>query len=145
MKANPTFMELYNVQVTGVAPNITASRAGPNLAGASDINDVDGKGEELDIIYNPTRNWRIMANVAHQEVTKSNILFYGKQLLARMMPVIQQLSGRANHTYPVGWQIGDPLPATSETFGAYFNRVVALPVAIATLNEGNPSADLRNY
>src|SRR5262249_47741383 len=60
------YTDLYDVRVTGTAPNLQATRQS-SLPGATDTTDFVAKGEEMDIIYNPTPNWRILANVAHQE------------------------------------------------------------------------------
>lgn len=39
----------------------------------SDTADEEAKGIEFELTYNPTRNWRIMANAAKQEARRSNI------------------------------------------------------------------------
>jgi hypothetical protein len=43
--------------------------AGP----VTDTNDIESKGFELELIYNPSRNWRIAFNAASQETVLTNI------------------------------------------------------------------------
>src|SRR5262249_54379236 len=119
----PNYTDLYNLTITGTPPNVVATR-NSSLPSSTDISDLAGKGNELDIIYNPTPNWRILANVSRQEVRRSKIGQNGKAMLAKMEPVLQQLAGRAAGNYPVGWLPGDPLPANIETFGAFVDRTI---------------------
>ncbi len=39
-----------------------------------DTEDLTAKGVELEITYNPTKNWRIFANIAQQNTVRSNML-----------------------------------------------------------------------
>lgn len=54
----------------GVAPGIIVGD--PRLANAYTADNVS-KGAELEVTYNVTKNWRIMASVAKQEAKQSNI------------------------------------------------------------------------
>ncbi|MDP3073647.1 MAG: hypothetical protein Q8N18_25410 [Opitutaceae bacterium] len=137
------FMTIYNVQVNGTAPNLTASVAG--LAGSNDTTDFVAKGHELDLIFNPTSHWRVLFNVAHQETVKSNIAPNAQLLYAMDLKVIEQLGGRSLGPYPVGWQIGDPLPAGWSTLGSDFDGRIRVPYAVDRATEGDPSAEQRNW
>ena len=50
----------------------TVEQNGPDFA-LRDTQSTASKGKEIDLIYNPTDNWRIMVNVAQQEAVRSNI------------------------------------------------------------------------
>jgi outer membrane receptor protein involved in Fe transport len=54
----------------GVAPGITVGD--PRLANAYTADNVS-KGLEVEMTYNVTKNWRVMANVSKQEAMQSNI------------------------------------------------------------------------
>ena len=56
-------------------------------AGWTDITDVTAKGVELDVVCNPTRNLRVLLNVAKQETVMNNSFPVTKELIARMLPV----------------------------------------------------------
>jgi len=48
------------------------------LLSSKDTEDVVAKGVEIELTWNPTKNWRISANVAKQETIKSNVHPYSK-------------------------------------------------------------------
>ncbi|MDO8539556.1 MAG: hypothetical protein Q7S40_03885 [Opitutaceae bacterium] len=137
------FRQLYGFVVTGTAPNLGVAKS--ELAGRGDTTDFNAEGIEFELVYNPTRNWRIMANVANQETVRTNSLPFLKSHIARMLPVWKQLSGRPNGRYPLNWQIGDPLPASILTFGSYIDANVMLPFATALATEGSASAEQRKW
>jgi catecholate siderophore receptor len=152
--AVPNLPELYQLTITGVAPNISGtvsnvpigtSTAAGTSGVAVDPADVVAKGAELDIVYNPTPNWRILANIAKQETLLSNLAPFAHAVLPKLTEIVGQLANRSYGTYPQGWQIGDPLPATSETVGQFFERTVLIPRQIEDLAEGDPSFEQRKW
>ena len=138
------FLQLYNVSVSGKAPNLTATR-NSNLAGAADTTDFTATGMEFEVVCNPTSQWRILANVARQETIKSNVLPFSQAFQKRMAPIYDELAGRAAGNYPVGWRSGDPLPSTTETFATLIDRSVRVPLATELASQGVPVAEQRTW
>ncbi len=137
------FRSIYGWGISGTAPNLAANGRN-SLAGSVDTTDFTGKGAEFEIVYNPTRNWRILANVAKQETVQSNSLPFLKRFIALMTPIWQQLSDRPRNSYPLGWQPGDPLTGVL-TVGDYIDSNVLVPFATAIATEGSASAEQRKW
>ena len=147
LKALPTapdFLSLWAVSASGTAPNLVATRLS-NIAGANDTTDFVSKGEEADLIFNPTKNWRLLVNVAHQETKKSNIAPNAQLIYAAILPALEKLKDRAFGVYPEGWQIGDPLPANRQTLAQNVDSTLTVPYAIDRATEGDPNAEQRNW
>ena len=139
-----SWLSIYQFQVTGTAPNLAVTRLG-DLPGSGDTTDFTAKGTEFEVIYNPTSNWRILANVANQETMKSNSIPYSEAAFARMLPVLQELGGRPAGAYPTGHQLGQPLPASVQTVAQRIDQTVILPLSIEKATAGYPSAEQRNW
>lgn len=137
------YRQLYNYRVTGEPPNVASQLDG--LPGQADTTDYTARGTEFEVIFNPTRNWRILANVAKQETVQSNSLPFLKDLMARMTPVWEQLRDRPRANYPLDWQPGDPLPPSSVTLGAWLDANIYGPFATAIATEGTASAEQRKW
>jgi hypothetical protein len=88
------FRQLYGWGIVGTAPNLAAAGRLTGLSGAGDTTDFTAKGTEIEIVYNPTRNWRILMNVARQESIQTNSLPFLKKLIGLMTPVWDQLRDR---------------------------------------------------
>ena len=138
------YRELYNWRVIGTRPNqgvvYTAT-----LPGRTDTTDYTAKGTEIEMVYNPTKNWRILANVARQQTVQSNALPFLKEFIVNMTPVWNRLRNRPNAAYPLNWQPGDPLAANVQTFGAWLDANVFGPFATAVATEGSASAEQRKW
>ncbi len=135
------FRSLYGWGISGTAPSLAANGR-ITLAGSGDTTDYTAKGLEMEIVYNPTRNWRILANVAKQETVQSNSLPFLKNFVARMLPVWNQLRDRPRNNYPPGWVPGQPV---GETVGEYIDTFVLVPFATAIATEGSASAEQRKW
>jgi outer membrane receptor protein involved in Fe transport len=138
------FRQLYNWGIVGTAPSLSAAGRLTGLPGAGDTTDFVAKGTEIDIVYNPTRNWRILANVAKQETVQTNSIPFLKDLIARMTPVWNQLRDRPHTSYPLGWQPGDSLAGTF-LFGEWLDANVTVPYATVLATEGSASAEQRKW
>ena len=138
------FRQLYNWGIVGTAPSLSAAGRLTGLPGAGDTTDFVAKGTEIDIVYNPTRNWRILANVAKQETVQTNSIPFLKDLIARMTPVWNQLRDRPHTSYPLGWQPGDSLAGTF-LFGEWLDANVTVPFATVLATEGSASAEQRKW
>jgi outer membrane receptor protein involved in Fe transport len=141
--AIPEFRTVYDFRVAGTAPNITANFTTP--PSRSDLTDFVAKGYELEVVYNPTRNWRLLANVARQQTVQTNLMPFTKDLIARQKPVWDQLAHLPRFNYPAGHVLGDPLPPTVDTLGAWLQREIYIPFAAATASEGSASAEQRKW
>lgn len=137
------FRQLYGWGIVGTAPSLAAAGRLNNLSGAGDTTDYTASGREVEIVYNPTRNWRILVNVANQESVQTNSLPFLKRLIELMTPVWDQLRSRARTAYPVGWQPGDPL--NQQTYGQFMDVNVLVPFATAIATEGSASAEQRKW
>jgi hypothetical protein len=139
----PDFKTIQNFAVNGTSPNIAATVT--RISGATDTTDYVAKGTELELVYNPTRNWRILANVAKQETVLSNMLPGTKDLIARLKPVWDRLAARPKGNYPLGWQPGTPLPGNVQSYGDWLDQNVYIPFATTVATEGVASAEQRKW
>jgi len=137
------FKSLYGWGITGTAPNLAANGQ-VALTGSTDTTDYQAKGLEMDLVFNPTPYWRILANVAKQETVQSNSMPFLKQFIATMKPVWDKLRDRARGNYPLGWQPGDPMTGILTT-GDYVDSTILVPFATAIATEGSASAEQRKW
>ncbi len=150
----PDFRQLRNFQVLGTAPDLSASFE--NLSGVTDTTDFVAKGMEFEIVYNPTRNWRILANVAKQETVRTNSFPIFKEFIARMTPIwnsnitdprtgtVVNMRDIPRTGYPLGTGPANPPPPT-DTFGSWLDTNVLVPFATALATEGSASAEQRKW
>jgi len=136
------YRDLYQLKVTGSAPNISPSFV--NLLGRVDTTDFTAKGTELELVYNPTRKWRILMNVSRQETVQTNAYPGLKEFIARMTPVWDQLRSRPQATYPVGYGPSNP-PPNVQTYGDWLDANVYVPYRTAIATEGVASAEQREW
>jgi outer membrane receptor protein involved in Fe transport len=138
------YRSLYNFTISGTAPNLTSSFL-QAIPGATDTVDFAAKGTEVDLVFNPTRRWRILANVAKQETVLSNAFPNTKEFIARMTPVWRELANRPAFAYPPGYVIGTPLPAGTQTLGDRVEQNVLIPFATSVATEGSASPEQRKW
>jgi outer membrane receptor protein involved in Fe transport len=50
--------------------------------GIADTEELTAKGMEIELVYNPTSNWRIMANISKQETVRANVAPRSTQFFA---------------------------------------------------------------
>lgn len=142
------YASFYQYTVSGVAPNISTSLTA--LAGKSDTVDFTAKGTEIDVIFNPTRNWRILANVAKQETVQSNSFPNFKEFVTRMLPAWNdsvngvRLRDIPRNGYPSGTGPSNP-PASEQRFGDWLDTEVLVPYATLLATEGSASAEQRKW
>ncbi len=60
------------VDATGTISGQNVQQTGTNFS-LQDTQSTSSEGMEIDLIYNPTNNWRVSLNVAQQEARRSNI------------------------------------------------------------------------
>jgi len=122
-------------------PTIT----GRTVTNVSDTTDFKAKGNELDIVFNPAKQWRILANFAQQETVQTNIAPTAKAVIAAMRPVWEELKDRPRTNYPTGFVPGTPLPASFETVDQFVSNTVYIPFATMPATEGSAAAEQRKY
>jgi outer membrane receptor protein involved in Fe transport len=141
----PGLLDLYQFQVSGSAPNLQVTHLSAPPTGGSDTTDLTAKGFELELVYNPTPNWRILANVAKQQTVRSNILPFLKQYAIDVAPLITELGSRPFGNYPVGHQLGQALPANVQTLAQFIDTNLTTPLSADLASEGLPSAEQRKW
>jgi len=147
------FRTLRGYSVSGTAPNLSATFGG--LPGNTDTTDFTATGSEIEVAYNPTSNWRILANVAKQEAVQTNAYPGAKEFIARMLPVwnstiVDPLTGTAVKMTEIprggyGTGTGPAIPGVSERYGDWLNTNVLVPFATAIAQEGSASAEQRKW
>jgi hypothetical protein len=102
--------------------------------------DVVSKGLEIEVVYNPTRNWRMMANVSKQKAIRSNIAPGLTRWIEETLPTWQAqpwFNGAATHD--AGWGVNGNVQTYIDSFNA--GRVMATYKA----EEGLTSPELREW
>jgi hypothetical protein len=147
----PNWPELYDVRTSGVAPNIqTTFRAG-GIPGNSDTTDYTAKGTEIEFTFNPSRQWRFLANVSKQDTVQTNVAPNTVAFMNRLKPTLDKLSSRPYNNYPVTnndgtpYVFGTPLPAGITTFGQWLEPNFYVPLATQLATQGSSSAELPKY
>ena len=114
----------------------------PNLA---DTQDSKSAGYEGEIVFNPTRGWRMLLNVAKQETQTANSLPNLAVLLKDFTPVMYGAPGAPS---AVGALVrGNPLSSTSTaaTNAEFWNNSVQIPYAAVTSLDGTTSPEQRKW
>jgi hypothetical protein len=81
---------LQTANLTGVTGDGTHERE--NLE-VGDTEDLSAEGVEIELIWNPTRSWRVALNVARQETVKTNIGPRTLQLMELFDPYLNPVDG----------------------------------------------------
>jgi len=137
---------LYQWKTSGsVAAGNLALASAVQLPGVRDTTDYAAKGTEMDVVYNPTRQWRILVNVANQETVQSNIAPVTKGLINLMQPTIDKLGDLPRLNYPAGYNLGEPLPANVTTLRTWWNTNILVPYKTTVASEGVASAEQRKW
>jgi catecholate siderophore receptor len=123
---------------------MTTFRVAPNAAGndydydrrtgqVTNTSDIVSKGDEFEVIVNPTRNWRISANAAKSTAIRSNT---GKDFLQIANSLIPVASG------PAGTLLSQD---NGNTFGNQFRSTVLVALIQTTSQDGSPTNELRKW
>ncbi len=99
----------------------------------SDTTDIVSKGHELEIVYNPTRQIRLLANVAQQESVQSNIAPVTRKLVDLMLPVW------------TGSLVGDSPRGGFANVREFVKETSLIPYANLLATEGISTAEIRKY
>ena len=137
---------LYQWKTSGsaAAANL-ALAATPTLPQFADTADFVAKGTEMDVVFNPTRQWRILLNVANQETVQSNVTPVVSGLVNMLQPAIDKLGGLPRFNYPAGYNLGEALPANVTTLANWWTTNILVPYATMKATEGVASVEQRKW
>lgn len=147
----PIWRELYDVRTSGEAPNIQSTFRAGGIPGNSDTTDYTAKGTEVELTFNPNRQWRFLANVSKQNTVQTNVAPQTVAFMNRLKPTLDQLSSRPFGNYPVTnndgtpYVFGTPLPAGITTFGQWLEANFYVPLFTQLATQGSSSAELPKY
>jgi hypothetical protein len=112
----------------------------------SDTQDFVSKGTELEIIYNPTRQWRMAFNFAQAETTLSNLAPGARSVIEKLIPVWNEFRDTPRAGSAVWAGPGSVFPSTDpEHLGTQVQRDVLVPYYTLIAQEGVVSAEQRKY
>lgn len=99
---------------------------------ASSVSQLESKGFEIEAVYNPTPNWRLIANIGQQKTTTTGA---GKDVLA-------YLESRRS-----AWETIYDLPRGigGTPFGEWYETVVEIPARTVTSQDGQISPEQREW
>jgi len=146
--------KLYQFNYSGSAATNNLGLTTTSLPGYTDTANYVAKGWESDVVFNPTKNWRILVNFAKTESIQSDLLPATRELRARLDPVVKALANRpkfvsaSNYVFPrdANGRITslDALDG-SQTVAQYFATSVDVPLANQLAAEGVSAPEIRKY
>jgi hypothetical protein len=141
----PGVKALLNWQRVGTPPEVVSDSQTP-LPTFYDTQDFVSTGTEVEVIYNPTRQWRIAVNFAEQETVLSNLSPGLKWVVEKLSPVWEKYKDTPRAATDTWGGPGVPLPSSNpEHLGTLIQRDVMVPYATAIAQEGVVSAEQRKY
>jgi hypothetical protein len=112
----------------------------------SDTQDFVAKGTEMELVYNPTRRWRIALNVANQETTLSNLAPAARRVHETLIPFWNEYRNTPLQPVEDWGGPGVPYPSTApQHLGTLVQRDVLIPYATLLAQEGAVSAEQRKW
>ena len=127
-------------------PESWLARLGDNITGLSTdgLTDVTSRGYEVEVTYNPTKNWRIKFNLAQQQAIDSNIApdelaFWTARLPA--WSTIKDDNGQLWWTYVATTN----LSGTVNNAKDYYLTQLLAPYQLAVANQGKPRSQVREW
>ncbi len=139
------FRSLYGFTYTGSAAESNQGQVVAGVSGVTDTTDFKATGHEVDLVFNATRQWRILANFAKQQTVQTNVAPNAKAIIAAMRPIWDELKDLPRTNYPTGFVLGTPLPSSVETVGSFVSNTVYIPFATMLATEGSAAAEQRKY
>jgi hypothetical protein len=145
LNALPALKAYINPVITGSGATNNAAFTFTPLPALSDTQDFVSKGTELELIYNPTRSWRIALNFAQQETVLSNLAPGAKSAYAKLLPVWTKYF-QTPRAQSATWIPGVPFPATeTDQLQNVITRELFIPYYTLLAQEGVVSAEQRKY
>jgi outer membrane receptor protein involved in Fe transport len=103
-----------------------------NPPGTAEVTSSISKGVEIEVVYNPTRNWRILVNVARQEAVRGDTSPTFSALVEERL---------AQWKNPLLW----PSTIGSWSVESYANTNLVNPLNTAKLSAGEATSELREW
>lgn len=136
-KASPLFkryLENYNYRVGSLRADGTRLAEYTTPPGTADLTSSISRGLELEAVYNPTRNWRILANAAKQEAVRGDTSATLAALIADRLPQWQN---------PALWPL--TLAGGVQRVDSYTTTYMTNPLNTAKLSSGERTPELRRW
>ncbi len=133
---NPTQEQLFNATAEFMQIDPVQLRMQDETGAVYVPADVTSRGWEFEVTYNPTRNWRIKANLAQMEAIDSNIGNSVTEYLADRLPVWTSIRDDQGNLW---WEANN-----STARGRYIADILA-PYSFEVANSGKPRAQMREW
>ncbi len=134
--ANPTQEQVFNAAADFMQIDPVQLRRQDETGAVYVPADVTSKGWEVEVTYNPTRNWRVKANVAQTEASDSNIGADVTAYLAERYAVWTTITDDDGNRW---WDFNGGRPYTR-----YLSDILA-PYSFEVANSGKPRPQLREW
>ena len=121
-------------------PTITALQNGFNNGTISSTNDVESKGTEIELNYNPTRFWTLTANATDTKVINSNVSGDVQAWLNQRLPIWTTIVDPRTNT--LWWTTNY---TGSQTASANYQSFVASPFLIIQQTAGKRQTQFPRY
>jgi hypothetical protein len=106
----------------------------PTLSTVSSTSTVEARGVELQVIFNPVRNWNIKATGGKQRTVYTNIAPELDLYSAERLPVWMAAKTASGVSF---WTVSQPDPNGGNTVPtSFWAQSVSAPVALAKANQG---------
>ncbi len=154
---NPTLtlaqLQAETYKIMGVTQEYVDSLKNRTL---SDVNNVQSKGTEVEISYNPSRFWTLKATITRQEAIDTSISPNIQRYIDERMPFwttirvptgISPITGtQLPNAGRLWWEVGGVLNATGTNIPQNFYTVnVDAPYKLAVTNSGKPRPQTREW
>jgi len=134
-----------------LGPITTNRYFGPN--DVEETVDYDASGYEVEVTYNPNKNWRIAFNAAQTETIQSNIGPGLRDYVSARLPLWEHLfgiksldaNGIATYTNGIHSQNQNPATTTQPSMYSIYYEQILLPLNTAAAAEGKRNVGLAEY
>ncbi len=127
-------------------PESWLARLGDNITGLSTdgLTDVTSRGYEIEVTYNPRRNWRIKFNVAQQQAIDANIAPDEVNYWAARLPVWSTLKDDSGQLWWTSVATTNLSGTINNAKDFYLTQLLA-PYSLAVANQGKPRSQVREW
>jgi hypothetical protein len=139
------FREIYQFQYSGAVESANLGRTNVTLNDVTDTTDYAARGHEIELVFNPSAQLRLLTNAAYQNTVQENIAPFTRALIARLRPAWDALADLPRTNYPSGFVAGSPLPANVETVGQFVSSTIYVPFSSMVASEGSSAAEQRRW
>lgn len=137
LTATAAIIQMPESWVAGLGDNIV----GLNTDGTT---DVTSRGYEIEVIYNPTPNWRIKFNAAQQQAIDANIAPDVARFWAARLPVWTTLKDDNGQLWWTAVATTNLSQGINNARDYYLTQLLA-PYELAIANQGKPRTQVREW